>query len=110
MKWGEGLLLDGWPDEILSGFWESFIVGAAVVEIAKPSPKRVVLTIFGGVTNNLFIGTENTVSTTNGIPISTNNNIIEMPIWRYGDLVRKPWFAVASAANTVVGVLHVLMP
>lgn len=110
MKWVEGLALDRVPDEWLIGSWRSFTVGATAVQIADPSDKRVLITIFGGVVNNLFIGTESTVSTTNGIPISTNNNIIEMPIWRYGLIVQKPWWAVASAAGTVIGVIEALLP
>lgn len=106
----EGLLWDPKMREeyaLLEGNETTFSVGATAVEIAGPSPNRVGLVIIGGVTNNIFISTRPGVTTTTGLPVSTNNNILELYLWRHGSIVTKQWFAISNVGGNTVGVIEV---
>jgi hypothetical protein len=107
----EGLLWDPKMREdyaLLEGNETTFSVDGTAVEIAGPSPHRVGLVFIGGVTQNLFISTKPGVTASTGLPISTNNNILELYLWRHGAIVTKQWFGITSGPAAVVGVIEVL--
>lgn len=111
--WAEGLLLEQPLDQFdtLEGFctYASF-ASNVVTEIVGPSSKRVGLIIFGGVKQNLFVGNDKNIDgVATGIPISTNNNILELYLWRHGKLVQKPWFGIVPAAGgDLIGAISIM--
>lgn len=81
-------------------------VGATSVSVAGYSDSRIGIG-FGVPTSGTFtVGTINPVTAEGGIIIPTNGQWQWLFYFQHGDLVRREWFAVHSAATRVLAVFE----
>ena len=75
--------------------------------LLSPSPDRIAIIIGTPSTANIRIGTNPFGSFLNGILISTTSQPFMIDLVKYGDLVRRGWFAIATGGAATVTVFTV---
>lgn len=88
------------------GTEKAVVVGVANTPIVGGSPSRVMLCFNPPIAGQVTFSTVNNVTFGGGINLAAGCDPIVLTIEEFGDLVRKPWFAFADAANRTVGVFE----
>lgn len=83
-------------------------VAAAATEVVSGSEKRIALIFTGPNAGRITLGNSNAITLDNGHTISLTSGPLELTFERHGNLVKMPWWAIASAGGTLMGVSEVL--
>jgi len=80
-------------------------LGTTAQRILKQNPNRFGFTVINLSSNTIYINTDSTVSSTNGIRIASTGGSVFFE-WRLdGELPSREWFAIASGASSNLWVL-----
>ena len=77
-------------------------IGTTVSQVVGSDPDRLGLLLINLSANTVFIGLENTVSTTNGIRLGANGGSVSFNVTDDGMIQTRNMFAIASGAGSVV--------
>ena len=86
--------------ETLSRFG-SVAFAAAAVEIVPASPARVAIIITAPTTGRPTVGDNGQVTLDSGPTFTQGAGALSLNIWDHGDIVRRPFWGIASAAGTI---------
>jgi len=95
--------------ECLYSSVKSTKLGTSAVLIVGPNEHRTALVFtpqFGGA--SYTIGTDASVTTTKGLTIEAGGGSLHLTAHEHGDIVKRGWWGVAGAVNTVIGYLETL--
>jgi len=85
-------------------------VGATAVQIIPADPRRMALVFFAAVAQRYTISERPSPVLDSGITINSNSSPVVLRYDDVGNVIRKPWFAVASGAGTNVAWIEVTGP
>jgi hypothetical protein len=76
------------------------------IEITGPSPRRIAILFVPHNTARFSVSPESGVQIDTGLTLQFGGDVIELTVERHGDIVRRGWFAIASAATTKIAWLE----
>ena len=77
-------------------------VGTTAVQVVPADPRRMVLTFFSNSNTRYTLSNSAGATIDNGPTIQQGSSPLTMDYETYGNVIRKPWFAVGPAAATPV--------
>lgn len=77
-------------------------------QILGPSEKRRSIIFIGPNAGRVTLSNDSPVVLDNGLTISSTSGMLELRYDIHGDLVQKPWHAIASAGGSIVSWIEVV--